>query len=73
MESWTDTVAPEIWDLVHTLKLPMRKVAARYDLPLSEVREMLAQEKLRRELEALKRPLQMPCAPRIRSKKAEES
>jgi hypothetical protein len=60
MESSTGTVAPELWDLVHILKVPIRKAAARYGLPVSAAYEVLAQEKRRREGRDLKLPTQSP-------------
>jgi hypothetical protein len=49
METSPETLAYEIWNLVHVERVPMRRAAARLELPVAEAYELLAREKLRRE------------------------
>jgi hypothetical protein len=53
----SDNVATELWELVHGIRLPIKKAAARLGLPVAEAYELLAREKLRREERNLKWPV----------------
>ena len=59
METSPETLASELWNLVHVAKIPMRRAAAHLELSVAEAYELLAREKMRREELNLKWPVQI--------------
>jgi hypothetical protein len=66
MESSPETLALELWNLVHVARLPMRRAAARLELSITVAYELLAQEKRRRKVQNLKWPVQISPNPKTR-------
>jgi hypothetical protein len=64
MEPPRDTLAENLWELVHVVRLPIRKAAARLKLSVTAAYELLAREKLRRESLVLKLPVKVPLITR---------